>query len=277
MGRRAIFLDVDGTYVNDRGLVPESAARAVVLARANGHQVFLCTGRSMAGLTDHILEAGFDGVIASAGRYVEVAGQVLIHSSLPVDDVRRVLEFLDRHRVDYYLEADGGFYGSAGIEARMREVVFGGVTDPAVIAQLEKGIGGLLAAVAIGEDLLRHDINTIVFMDSDLPLTAVQEEFRGLDVTPASVRAFGRNAGEISAPGLHKASAIEVLIGHLGIAWEDTLAYGDGVNDLEMIEYVHTGVAMGNAHPDVRAVANAVTGGPDQDGIYRSFTHLGLI
>jgi hypothetical protein len=61
-----VFLDVDGTFVNDRGVVPPSARKAVVAARANGHEVFLCTGRSMAELWGEIVEPGFDGVIASA-------------------------------------------------------------------------------------------------------------------------------------------------------------------------------------------------------------------
>ncbi|SDX67312.1 haloacid dehalogenase-like hydrolase [Geodermatophilus africanus] len=66
MGRKAVFLDVDGTFVNDRGVVPPSARKAVVAARANGHEVFLCTGLSMAELRGEIVEPGFDGVIASA-------------------------------------------------------------------------------------------------------------------------------------------------------------------------------------------------------------------
>lgn len=51
-----IFLDVDGTLVNDNGIVPKSARIAVKEARKNGHYVFLCTGRSKAELFDHIME-----------------------------------------------------------------------------------------------------------------------------------------------------------------------------------------------------------------------------
>ena len=58
---KAVFLDVDGTLVNEGGLVPESAQRAVREARANGHRVFLCTGRSPAELWPQIRDIGFDG------------------------------------------------------------------------------------------------------------------------------------------------------------------------------------------------------------------------
>ena len=55
------------------------------------------------------------------------------------------------------------------------------------------------------------------------------------------------------------------------------MAYGDGHNDLEMLEYVHIGVAMANAHQQVKDVADDITGSPDEDGIQTSFTKYGLI
>jgi Cof subfamily protein (haloacid dehalogenase superfamily) len=278
MARKAVFLDVDGTYVNERGVVPESARRAVVAARANGHQVFLCTGRAVSELWDHIMEAGFDGLIASAGGYVELDGQVLLHRSLPVQDVRRVVEFFDSHGVDYYLEANSGLYGSPRSRERLRELVFAGVRDETVLAELEQGLGPSIDSLIVDGDLVRADINKVSFLDSDVPLERVRAEFAGtLHVIPATVPMFGPNSGEMSIPGIHKATAIELLLEHAGIDREDTLAYGDGLNDLEMIQFVHTGIAMANAHPTVLAAADGVTGDPDEDGIYASFTALGLI
>jgi Cof subfamily protein (haloacid dehalogenase superfamily) len=278
VGRRAVFLDVDGTYVNDRGVVPESARRAVVQARANGHRVFLCTGRAVAELWDHIMEAGFDGVIASAGGYVELGGEVLLHRSMSVDDVLHVVEFFDVHGVEYYLEANSGLYGSRHSKARLRQLVYGGVSDEDVLAELEKGLGPFIDSLIDDQDLVRDDINKVSFLDSEVPIETIRAEFAGhLDVIPVTVPMFGPNSGEMSIPGIHKATAIELLLKHAGIARDDTIAYGDGLNDLEMIEFVHLGIAMGNAHPRLKAAAHAVTGEPDQDGIHTSFTALGLI
>ncbi|HET9127699.1 MAG TPA: HAD hydrolase family protein, partial [Propionibacteriaceae bacterium] len=72
MTPRSVFLDVDGTLVDETGQIPESARGAVREARANGHRVFLCTGRSLAELWPEILDIGFDGLVAAAGAYVEV-------------------------------------------------------------------------------------------------------------------------------------------------------------------------------------------------------------
>lgn len=278
MGRKAIFLDVDGTYVNDRGVVPDSARRAVVAARANGHQVFLCTGRAVSELWDDVMDAGFDGVIASAGGYVELDGEVLLHRSIPVADVRRVVEFFDSHGIDFYLEANSGLYGSRHSKARLRELVFGGVTDESVLAELERGLGPFIDLLVVDQELVRADINKVSFLDSEVPIERVRDEFAGtLTVIPATVPMFGPNSGEMSIPGVHKASAIELLLAHAGIGREDTIAYGDGHNDLEMITFVQTGVAMGNALPGLKAAADVITGGPDEDGIYTSFVALGLI
>lgn len=278
MARKAVFLDVDGTYVNDRGVVPASARRAVVAARANGHQVFLCTGRAVSELWDHILDAGFDGFITSAGGYVELDGEVLLHRSIPVDDVRRVVEFFGTHGVEYFLEANSGLYGSRNARARVRALLYGGASDPAELAELEQGLGPFIDTLIDDQDLVRADINKIFILDSDLSLERVRAEFAGtFHVIPATSEMFGPNSGEMSIPGVHKATGIALLLARLGIAREDAVAFGDGHNDLEMIEFVGTGIAMGNALPSIKAAAACVTGEPDEDGIARSFAALGLI
>ena len=101
MPAKAIFLDVDGTLVNDYGLVPDSARDAVRAARANGHLVFLSTGRSMAEIWPEIVEIGFDGYIAGAGAYVEISGEVLAHYHLTDDVVRHVVAFFAERGVEY--------------------------------------------------------------------------------------------------------------------------------------------------------------------------------
>lgn len=275
---KVIFLDVDGTYVNERGLVPASAQDAVVAARANGHRVFLCTGRSLAELWDHIMEAGFDGIIASAGGYIELDGQVLLHRSVPIEDVRHVVEFFGAHRIDYYLEANSGLYGSPNSKHRLRQLLYGGITDEDILAELEKGLGPFIDSLIDDQDLVRSDINKISFLGSEVSIEAIRAEFGGsFEVIPATVPQFGANSGEMSIPGIHKATAIALLLAHLGIDQADTIAFGDGLNDLEMFDYVHVGVAMATAHPTLVAAADRVTGGPDEDGIAAGFAACGLL
>jgi Cof subfamily protein (haloacid dehalogenase superfamily) len=273
-----VFLDVDGTLVNDRGVVPHSARSAVQRARANGHLVFLCTGRSLAELWPEIMDVGFDGVIAAAGGYIELDGEVLAHVSVPAEQVRRVVEFFDDRGVQYFLEANSGLYGSPDLKPRLRELVYGGVTDETILAELERGIGPFIDSVIVGADPGRDDINKISFLHSEVTLDEVRAQFSDtFTIIPATVPVFGPNSGELSIPGIHKAGAIQTLLDHLGLDLADTMAYGDGHNDLEMLQHVAVGVAMGNAVPELKDIADDITGSPDEDGLFTSFTKYGLI
>lgn len=276
MRRRAIFLDIDGTLVDDHAVVPDSAREAVRRARANGHLVFLCTGRSMAEVFDGILDVGFDGVIAAAGGYVEVGGEVLLHQTIPVEQVRRVTAFFRDHGTEYLLEANAGLFGSDGFVTRVRELVLGGVTDEDVLAQLERAVGPFLDTVQVPVDPTRTDINKIAFLHSPVTLDEVRAALGDtFTVIPGTVPLFGPNSGELSLPGVHKATAIAALLEDLGMDVADTIAYGDGHNDLEMLQHVAVGVAMGNAVPELKAVADEITADVDEDGLLLSFrAHL---
>jgi len=278
MNRRAVFLDVDGTLVNERGLIPGSARRAVREARANGHFVFLCTGRSTPALWPDLLDVGFDGIIAAAGGYIEHAGSVIAHRTVPVGDLRRAVAYLSGNGIEYLLESNSGIYGSANSLVLLHEAFFGSVSDAAELALLQGGNAGFVKSIIVDGDHERADINKILFLQSETTLDTIRAEFAGIfDVVPASVHALGANSGELALAGVNKALAIEVLISYLGIARTDTIAFGDGFNDLEMLAYVQTGVAMGSANQQVLDVADDVTGSPDEDGIHAGFVKHGLI
>ncbi len=278
MSRRAVFLDVDGTLVNDRGLVPDSARDAVRAARGNGHLLFLCTGRSTSELWSEILDIGFDGVVAAAGGYVESEGTVLAHHDVPPAEVRRVVEFFDSRGVEYLVESNDGLHGSPGVQSRLRQLLFSRVTDEDVLAELERGLAGFIDSVIVGGDPTTLHVNKFSFLDSDVGLEEIRSEFSDVfDVVPAAVPFFGANSGELSLRGVHKAAGMQVIIDHLGIPRAQTVAFGDGFNDLEMLAFAGVGVAMGQALPAVRNVADDVTGTPDQDGIRTGFQRLGLI
>src|SRR6185312_12923158 len=113
---RAVFLDVDGTYA-DYGVVPDAHAEAVRAARAAGHKVLISTGRPLPMLPTSIMGAGFDGVIASAGAYAEVGGEVLLDREFPADLAARALARLNAHDAVYLLESQRALYVKPAAEA----------------------------------------------------------------------------------------------------------------------------------------------------------------
>ena len=275
---KAVFLDVDGTLVNERGLVPDSAQRAVRDARANGHRVFLCTGRSPAELWPQIRDIGFDGLIAASGAFVEVGEDVLVHRGLTGQEVGHVLDFFGLHHIDIYLQANDGIYATGAVQARLRRLIGGSVADELVRAELESGLFGFIDAIKVDADPYATVITKVIYLFSDVTLDELHAEFAGsFIVIPSSVPLFGPTSGELMMPGVNKATGIDALLAHVGIDRADTIAIGDSYNDLEMLEHVAVGVAIGNAPQPVKDIADEVTAGVDEDGIHLTFLRHGLI
>ncbi|MBM6860337.1 Cof-type HAD-IIB family hydrolase [Clostridium saudiense] len=279
MSKKVIFLDVDGTLVNDNGVVPESAKIAVRKAKENGHYVFLCTGRSKAELYDDIMEIGFDGVIGAAGGYIEVNNEMILHKKVSREDVEHLVRYFDENNIDFYLESNGGLFASKNCKKTLNRLVFEGVDkESEQYKELEKGIGQFIEALIEGENLIRDDINKVSFLDSETSIEVIKEEFKDkFNVIHCTVPMFGENSGELSVPGVHKALAIEYLLNYLGLSKDVTFAYGDGINDMEMLQYVNCGIAMGNAKEALKEIACDITGTHDEDGIYNSFKKYRLI
>ena len=138
-----IFLDIDGTLVNTSAnpeFIPESAVKAVRQARANGHQIYLCTGRSKAEIYDFITEVGFDGVIGAAGGFIEVQGKEIFHETIDPKTAAAVAEYFDSRRIDFYLESNTGLYASKNLVPHLERIMYGDVEhDPAAMEKKKEG------------------------------------------------------------------------------------------------------------------------------------------
>lgn len=278
MRRRAVFLDVDGTLVNHAGVVPGTARRAVQHARANGHLVFLCTGRSLAELWPDLVDIGFDGIVACAGAYVETGDVVLVDHHISRPDLERVRTFFDALGTHHYFQANDAIYGTRRLRAHLQRVIADAFPDADARATLTRGLFRFVDAIEVDADPLAMRVTKVIYLDAGVPLAEIRAEFAGtFDIVPSSVPMFGPNSGEMMLPGIHKAAGIDALLDHLGLDPADTLGIGDSHNDLEMLERVAVGIAMGNAPRAVLAVADDVTATPDEDGVHLAFLRHGLL
>lgn len=270
---RAVFLDVDGTYA-DYGVVPEGHVRAVRAAREAGHRVLLCTGRPVSMLPESILAAGFDGLVASAGAYVEVAGTVLVDRRFPADLAARTVRALDAHDAVYILEAQEALHVSPAAAERLRQIL------DAHFRQAPEGPVGsfaILGAVHQTADRSAVPFAKVSVFDSPVAMELLVEEIGGdIAVVANSVADEGRHAGELYQRGISKADGVAAAIAHLGIAREDTIAIGDGANDFEMIAYAGVGIAIEGSTPELMAIADRTAARPRQEGLVAAFAELGL-
>lgn len=272
--RRTIFLDFDGTYA-DHGIVPDGHVGAVRAARAAGHLVFLCTGRPRSMIPPDV-RAEFDGFVAAAGGYVEIAGNVLIDHRFPPGLAATVVSLLNEHDVAYVLEAPEALYGPPGVDRHLAALLTGHL--PSGDGAEHEGPRDMLEVLRMSEDLTGISFGKVTCFDSSVPIAWLAEQL-GPEVgaLPSSVPDMGDSAGELHLTWVHKAIGIQAVIDHLGVAREQVVAVGDGLNDLEMLEYAGVGIAIEGSDPRVLAVADQVAPGPHQEGLVFAFTTLGLV
>lgn len=278
--KKIIFIDVDGTLCNDEGLVPESAAIAVKEARKNGHLIYLCTGRSKAEIFDFIMDIGFDGIIGAGGGFVEIGDEMLYHKKVSEENVRHLVDYFNEHKVDFYIESNGGLYASKNLIPELERIIYGDViNDPEAKYKKENKPDHFIKCLITGQDLYRNDVNKACFLEpEEISFEQIKEEFKNeFEVIHCTVPAFGEDSGELGVPDVHKATAIEILLKHLNIDVKNTIAIGDGLNDIEMFEFCELGIAMGNAKLGLKEIADEVTDTHDEGGIYNSFKKHGLI
>lgn len=270
---RAIFLDVDGTYA-DYGVVPEGHARAVRAVRESGHKVFLCTGRPLSMLSENILGAGFDGVVASAGAYVELDGQVLADQRFPRELAARTLAVLDAHDVVYDLEAQEEIAVPPAAWERLQEII---ENEYRHVEGGSAGLAGILGGMRPLADRTSFRFAKVSVFESPIAMERILAEIgEGIALVANSVADGGRHSGELYLRGISKADGIATVIDSLGMARADTIAVGDGANDLEMIAYAGIGIAIEGSLPELVAIADRTAAPPRQEGLVAAFAELGL-
>ncbi|MFL4476012.1 HAD-IIB family hydrolase [Paeniglutamicibacter sp. MACA_103] len=269
----AVFLDVDGTYA-DYGVVPHAHKLAVRAAREAGHKVLLCTGRPLAMLPAHLLEAGFDGLVASAGAYVEVGGEVLMDRRFPAEMAARTLAALDAHGAVYVLESPESLHVASAAEQRLRQIIEAHFSQrPDGQAGGSSAILGSLAPIPEVPSFAKISV-----FEAPVSVGSIAAEIgQDVAVVENSIADEGRHTGELYRRGISKADGVAVAIEYLGIDQADTIAFGDGENDLEMVAYAGIGVAIEGSHPGLLVLADRTAPPPSRDGIAAAFAELGLI
>ena len=281
MNKKIIFLDIDGTLLDEQDEIPESAKLACIMARRNGHSIYLCTGRSKAEIYDFIMDVGFDGIISAGGGYVEIGDKMLYHKKVSDKSVQHMISYFNEHNIDFYLESNGGLFASKNLLPHVELCIYGDLdNDPIAKERKLKHPQPFVSALTLGEENLYHgDINKACFLENkEVLFEEIKKEFEGeFHIIQCTMPIFGQDSGELMVPGIHKATAIEILISHLGISQKNTIGIGDGMNDSEMLEYCELGIAMGNAHEGLKLIADEITDSVDNDGIYNSFKKHSLI
>lgn len=276
--RKIIFIDVDGTLVDYENRLPESAVLAIRKARENGHKVYISTGRSKAEIYDYIWDIGLDGMIGGNGSYVEDQGQVIMHRLISLEQCKRIVDWLHKKGLEFYLESNNGLFASecfeTDCEGTIQEYSRRKGKEHAEMIKVRDAFPEMI----FGGELYRDDLNKVSYkLNTYQDFLDTKEQFP--DLQNGTWGGAGETAlfGDLGVKDITKASAIECLLKHLGAKREDTIAFGDAKIDIPMLEYCQIGVAMGSGGEEIKAMADYVTDDVDKDGLYKAFVHFGLI
>ncbi|HBX81174.1 MAG TPA: Cof-type HAD-IIB family hydrolase [Propionibacteriaceae bacterium] len=271
---KVVLLDVDGTIVDYHTELPPSAAVAIKAARANGHRIYMCTGRAKAEIYPYLWEIGFDGYIGGNGAFVEDDGVTVVDRALAEDVCHRAVAWLVANDFGFYLEANSGLYGSDNLPERMAPVIGGPVAE-AIERVKTKGFPHMIYGTTQG----RPDVFKISFvLEEGVDLEQLAQEYAGeAKIGTWTLTGKGPEFGEFGQLGVDKGVAVRALGEHLGVSPDDMIAFGDSNADNELFATCGTTVAMGNGSDAIKAAATFVTDAVMDDGLYNAFVRLGLI
>ncbi len=258
-----VFFDIDGTLWDEECVVPESTKTAIKQLQENGHKAFVCTGRAMGNVNDSQFdEIGFNGFVAACGNHVQMDGEVLYEKNMSYEVVKAIYDTSRLYRLPIIYEGTKfqwldreGFEGDAYISyivENLRE--FAVFLDECNL-----------------EDIQANKFSALINENTNYEAVkeSLAEWFEFLD--------HGDGIIEAVPKGTSKATGIAWLCEHLGIDKKDTYAIGDSINDLEMLQFVGHGIAMGNASQMAKDVAEYVTTDIHKDGVYQALKHYHLI
>ena len=269
MSIRVIILDVDGTlYSSDKKIMPQTK-QALLDAQAMGIKVVVASGRPTSGLTKIAKALELDkhhGLLVSynGSKITDCeSGDVLFNQPLSVAEGKAVLRHVKNF--DVIPMIDKGAYMNVE-NVYHNEIMLHG--KPKNIIEMETREGQfLLCEQPDLEAFLDYEVNKILTAATPEYLDSIVNDLQApfkdsLNCVKTSAFFF-----EFTAKGIDKANALAHVLEPMGYSPSEMIAFGDGMNDHTMLAYVGTGVAMGNAVPQVKAIADHVTASHDEEGI----------
>lgn len=264
--RSALFFDIDGTIISNKTKkIPKSTLQAFDRARADGHKIFINTGRTICSIASNIRSIPVDGYLCGCGTQIFYQDQVLMHSTIPEDKCRKYIKEMVACNIEGVFEGEEDLYFSR---------------EPYKFSRIER-VRDHMKSLGLGENIYIEDIDhtkiiydkmlVVVNEDSDTEcfFDVISDEMFPIDRR--------RSTYECVQKKYSKATAIEYMKDYLEFGMEQVYVFGDSSNDLSMFEYADHAVAMGDHDPVLEPYTEYITDTVDEDGIYKAMKYYGLI
>ncbi|MGP5164762.1 MULTISPECIES: HAD family hydrolase [Micrococcaceae] len=260
--QKMVCLDVDGTLVDHYGHMSDAVKETARNIVAAGHEVIVSTGRSLGatlpivqllGITSGYAVCSNGGLTVRIDTSLSVGYEVIDRQTFdPAPALQALRSALPTAK--YALESDQGDFLAT---ERFQDASF-----------------GVQAKAVTFEEMMEATAVRLVVFSSDNSSEEFVEAVQTIGLQGVAYSVGWTAWLDIAAEGITKASAIEALRGELGFDIQNTVAVGDGRNDIEMLGWAGRGVAMGQAPDEVKAAADEVTTTVDEDGLARVLRSL---
>lgn len=259
---KIVFFDIDDTlYRKYTDTLRPSVGEAMQALKARGILTAIATGRPPvavpAKVKKLIQETGIDMLVTINGQYIEFKGQTLQHYPMDTANAEKLCALLDSKNIAYAFVNNQDISVSEDVDW--------------VVEALSK----ILPEHKVDRNYYRknHVYQMLAFYPPERD-GEIEAAVSGMGFK--TVR-WHENAVDLLRCEGSKAHGITEAIAKLGIDMRDVMAFGDGLNDIEMLQTVGFGVAMGNGADEAKAVADYVCPSVDEDGVLRGLRELGVI
>ncbi|MCI8380550.1 MAG: HAD family phosphatase [Lachnospiraceae bacterium] len=270
MKKKIIFLDIDGTLTEPGcNEPPASALQAIRRTQEKGNLVFLCTGRNYDMLSP-LLPYGFDGVIASSGAYIRCGEEVIYDCTMTDKEQETVMKLLKENGIFRTVECLDGSYTDEGFKEFLRENA--GVNGNSELLRWRRQIEKSLNIRPMSEYGGQPIYKIVMMVQSEEQLSEPRRVLG--DKFDFCIQEHDRSGfvnGELIKKDYNKGTALKKVCAYYDVSVEDSIAYGDSMNDLEMMEAAGISVCMENGSGKLKELADDICPSVQDDGIYRSF------
>ncbi len=255
----AVFFDIDGTLISFKtNTVPESTQNAITKLREKGIKVIVATGRSINSLS-HISHLEFDGFITFNGGYCATTdGHILFKKTIDPDDIKSLVHYAEDAALSYSLMYE----------------------DKVEINDATPELVGMYAHINVPVPPIhnKENIDCENVLQANIFLGPEKEsEFMKTVMPNSEASRWTPLFADVNPGGVSKQIGIEIFCQHFGINSSETMAFGDGGNDITMLKFTKIGIAMGNANENVKEIADYITDDVDDNGIENALIHFNII
>lgn len=257
MSYKIVFFDIDGTLINEEKEVPLDTIEAIHALKSSGVEPVIATGRAPYFIKPLAEKLGIESFVCLNGAYAVYRGEPLYKRVITKKSIESLVAIAAKHKHSLVFEGEHSYFSDTA-------------QHPFVFSSVES-----LKVEHPGYDPEFWKTNDVfqVFLHCESHEEHLYQEL----ISELKLIRWHPYAMDVLPAGGSKAQGIEAMLNLLRISPSESVAFGDGLNDIEMLDFVGLGIAMGNSHKELLPYADYVTSHVDEGGVRNGLVKAGLI